>query len=54
MAQILLGITLVLWSLSLLGLAAISSVIIGIFALITGVLYILGAFTTLPDFTRKS
>jgi uncharacterized membrane protein HdeD (DUF308 family) len=41
---LLLGITLVLWALTLLGIAAVSSTVLGIFALITGIAYILVSF----------
>lgn len=41
---LLLGITLTLWGLSLLGLLAVSDVVLGILALITGIAYILVSF----------
>lgn len=44
LVSLLLGITLVLWSLSLLGLVAVSSTVLGIFALVTGIAYILVSF----------
>lgn len=37
----LLGITLILWALSLLGLLAVSNTVLGILALITGIAYVL-------------
>lgn len=41
MAGLLLGITLTLWGLSLLGILAVSNVVLGIFALVTGIAWIL-------------
>lgn len=54
MATLLLGITLILWSLNLLGIAAISNVLIGIFALITGILFLVTGFgVTVPEFPYR-
>lgn len=41
---LLLGITLILWSLVLLGLVAVSNTLLGIFALVTGIAWVLVSF----------
>jgi len=43
MAALLLGITLVLWGLQLLALVAVSNLVLGLFALVTGIAWILSA-----------
>lgn len=43
MATLLLGILLLLWGLSLLGIVAIGNVVLGVLALIVGILYIVSA-----------
>lgn len=43
MAALLLGIVLVLWSLGLLGLVAVSNLVLGLFALFAGVAWVLSA-----------
>ena len=50
MASLLLGITLVLWSLNLLAIAAIDNTLLGVLALITGVLYVISSLSVgLPN-----
>lgn len=49
MPTLLLGITLILWSLTLLNLVAISATVLGLFALVTGILFLVSGFgVTLP------
>lgn len=48
MANILLGLLLLLWSLSLLGIAVISNTVLGVLALVVGIIYIVSAFVALP------
>lgn len=43
MAALLLGITLILWSLNLLALVAVSNTVLGIFALVTGIVWLVSA-----------
>ena len=43
MASLLLGVTLLLWSLTLLGLVAIGNTVLGLLALVTGILFIVSA-----------
>lgn len=54
MAGLLLGITLILWALTLLGLVAIGNVVLGLFALITGIVFLVSGFgVTLPSVHRN-
>jgi hypothetical protein len=55
MANLLLAVTLILWGLSLMGILAVSNVLLGILALITGVLILVGNFVALPavPYTRR-
>lgn len=53
-AGILLGITLIVWSLGLLGLAAISPVILGLLALITGIVWLISGFYPLNIPIRRA
>lgn len=55
MAGLLLGITLLLWGLSLLGIVAISNTVLGIFALVTGIAWILiSVGVALPSVNRTN
>jgi uncharacterized membrane protein HdeD (DUF308 family) len=51
---LLLGITLTLWALSLLGLVAVSNTVLGIFALVTGIAYVLVSFGVHSGTLRRS
>lgn len=56
MTAIATGITFLLWSLQLLGIAAISSTLLGVFALVTGILWLVSGvgvnLPTVPVITR--
>jgi uncharacterized membrane protein HdeD (DUF308 family) len=52
MAILLLGIVLIIWSLTLLGVLAISNTILGVLLLITGILLIAGNWVDLPAIRR--
>lgn len=54
MASLLLGVTLLLWALTLLGIVAIGNVVLGLFALITGILFLVSGFgVALPNVHRN-
>jgi hypothetical protein len=57
MAGLLLGITLTLWGLSLLSVVVVSSTVLGLFALVTGIVWILVsvgvALPAVPTVTRR-
>lgn len=54
MATILLGVTLILWSLTLLGLVAIGNTVLGLFALVTGILFLVSGFgVAVPSFPAR-
>ena len=55
MANLLLAILLILWGLQLLGIAAISATVLGVLALVVGILFLVGGFVPLPALpTRRA
>ena len=43
-AALLTGITFILWGISLTGLVAVSATVLGVFAIVTGILWLVSAF----------
>lgn len=54
LASLFTGLTFLLWGLSLLGLVSISSVILGLLALITGIIWLISAFYPLNIPIRRA
>lgn len=53
MANLLLAVTLILWGLSLLSVITISATVLGIFALVSGILFLVGGWVVLPAFPTR-